>query len=196
MSKLLLYQTKILGLISIFLQFGDYFFYFRGLINKTAKPHFFTWFIWGISMWIVFFIQYSNGAEAGSWATAVSGIFTSIIALVALFQKNFKYSLMDWISLFLAFVALTLWLWFNEALYAIVLIVFIDLVGYIPMLKKSYKDPFSEPILAWMFSSIKYIPAIMAMGNISFITILYPLTLIMVNSSFTLFLLFRRNKLK
>ncbi len=189
-------MTKVLfGLFAVLLEFGDYIAYFWGIFKQKTKPHFFTWLIWSISIGTAFGIQVVHGAGAGAWATGVNAVACCTIAAIAFFQKNTSYTVIDWAALLVALLALGLWLIEDRPLIAVLLIIMVDASGYVPMFKKSFRDPRSEPILAYIFASVKYIPALLAMGNFTLLTALYPTSIAFFNMSFALFLFIRQKQL-
>src|SRR3954469_11916117 len=98
-----------LGLLAIVIGLISYANYFRSIYNGHAKPHAFSWFIWGLLTGIGFFVLILSGGGAGSWEMGLSFIFCLIIAAIGLRQGHVTYSKFDWISLAGAILAIVLW---------------------------------------------------------------------------------------
>lgn len=185
-----------ISLFGVLLTIIGYYAYIKDIYLGKTKPHFFSWFIWGILTIIVFFIQYYEGGGIGTWVTATTGIITLFIAFFALGNKNNNIVKSDWISFSLALLTLPLWFFTENPLYSLLLIVFIDALGYIPTVRKSWNDPYSETLLHHFISGIKFIPAIVTLENFIFLTYFYPFFLLIANLSFCILLLLRRKKIK
>lgn len=188
--------SLVFAILAVILQFGDYAFYFRGIVKGETKPHFFTWIVWSIVMWITFAIQLENGAGVGSWGLGVAASASSIVACVAFLQKQIIYTRLDWISLFFAGISLVLWLIYDQPLLSLLLLIAIDFFAYIPTFRKAYSLPYSEPALAFCFASCKYIPTLFALESFNLLTALYPATLVFFNAVIVVFLLWRRSVIK
>jgi hypothetical protein len=55
-------------------------------------------------------------------------------------------SKIDWIFLFIAIVSLFAWYFSSNALVAVIILTFMNVVGFAPTIRKSYSQPFSEGI--------------------------------------------------
>ena len=169
-----------------------YYAYIKDMYLGKTTPHFFSWFIWGLLTSIVFFIQYSEGGGIGTWVTATTGIITLLIAFFALGNKNNNIVRSDWVSFSLALFALPLWFFTENPLYSLLLIIGIDALGYIPTIRKSWNNPYSETLIHHFLSGVKFIPAIFTLEHFSFVTSAYPIFLVVVNLSFCFMLIVRR----
>ncbi|USN59294.1 MAG: hypothetical protein H6767_04430 [Candidatus Peribacteria bacterium] len=85
-----------------------------------------------------------------------------------------------------------MYLTITDKLYALLFVIFIDMLGYIPTMRKSYGDPYSENITVWMMSTIKYILSIFALVEFSLYTLAYPVFLIGFNSILLAILILKR----
>jgi predicted nucleotidyltransferase len=68
----------------------------------------------------------------------------------------------------------------------------IDVFGYIPTFRKSYKDPWSETLATWVLFAMADIFSILALSKYNFLTVTYLATITVVNISFFIFCTSRR----
>jgi hypothetical protein len=169
-----LYFKQSLGIIAIFLTFIGSAPYIRAILLNKIKPHIFTWIIWGITTLIVFIAQIYSGSGAGSWAIGVSGVITIIIAILAYYKKSDdSIAKIDWLFLLAALSAIPLWYATSNPLYAVLILTIIDLIGYLPTLRKAYHQPFEEQLTIFVVMTIRNFISIAALDNYNFTNILF-----------------------
>jgi hypothetical protein len=71
---------------------------------------------------------------------------------------------------------------------------FADLVGYYPSIKKARRKPFNDSTTSFALNSVKFVPALFAMGSYSLATCLYPATLVVMNGYVAILLMQGRKK--
>jgi len=89
-----------------------------------------------------------------------------------------------------------LWAVVKTPLYSVILVTVADFFGFIPTLRKTYFRPYEETLSTYALSGAKYGIALFAMNNISLITSLYPLYLIVANGVFVVLAIIRRRQIK
>jgi hypothetical protein len=162
------------------------------LMRGRIKPHVFSWLIWAIVTGIGFAAQWSANGGPGAWVNAFNSFCCVVIFLLSLKRGHRQFVTLDWIVLLLAFLAIILWWQTGQALTAVILVCFADVIGYIPTLRKTYHSPYSESLLIYWCSVIYQALAIAALSSYSLTTVLYPATLFTVNILFNLTVLWRR----
>ena len=170
--------------------------YLRDLRAHKIKPHLFSWVVWSLMTLIYFFAQVSGGAGIGALTTAITGIMTIYIAIVAFRHSDKIIKRVDWISLAISLIALVSWVATNNPVFAVVLISISDFAGFLPTVRKSYLEPYSETLSLYFMAGIKHILVIFSLQQITLTTSFYTFVLIIENCLFVLMLLYRRNKLK
>lgn len=179
------WASTVLGLIA-FLPYA------YALYKGQAKPHCFTWFLWGLMMAIAFFAQIKGGAGAGAWITAASAFAYTGIGFYGLFHGEKTITRTDWITLAFALAAIPLWYITNNPLYSVLLISAIDVMAFIPTYRKSWTKPFEEPISTFAITAVALGLSIVAMDDINIITAFYPATLALTDVVFVILLITRR----
>ncbi len=186
----------VLGIIATLIGLFSYIPYFRDLILKKTKPHVFTWLIWGVLTAIAFVAQLSANGGPGAWVNGITTItcFVNVGFALKYGKKNIKP--IDVLCLSLAVIAICWWIFAKDALVSIILVTIADILGFIPTFRKAYSDPYSETLITYFLSSTKYLISLFALINFSQVTIIFPLYLVIANSTFGVFSLIRRVQLK
>jgi len=182
----------ILGYTATLVAFISFVPYFRDIFKNKTKPHAFSWFIWGLLAFIAFGIQVGEKSGAGAWVNAMDGLMCFAICILALVKGERKFVLLDWISLIGAFIGIFLWQIIDQPLLAILMVMLTDAFGFVPTFRKGYLKPFEETLFTYLLSAFKFVFALFAFDSWNLTIILYPLWLILLNSSFVLFLFVRR----
>ena len=136
----------IIGTIAVILTFVGYFPYIADIFRGKTKPHLFSWLIWGITTGIVYALQVSAGAGAGSWVTLCLTIIMVFILLISFKRGEKNIKRVDVIFLALALLSLPLWLLVKQPVLSIILLSVIDISGFVPTIRKSWNSPYSETL--------------------------------------------------
>lgn len=172
----------ILSIFAIAIGFIWYYPYFRDIYKWKTKPHTFSWFIWWIITWIGFMIQVFEKWWFWSLVLWTVSMTCFTIAIIWIYQKQIKYHILDWFSLFWALTAIFLWLTIKNPLYSVLLISFIDFLAFIPTCRKIYLNPNSETLSTWYMMNIRMFLWIIALEIYSFNTVFYPLIIFTINA--------------
>lgn len=184
-----------LGIIAVIIGIIAYIPYFRTLLNGKTKPHAFTWLVWAVLTAIAFFGQLAGNGGAGTWATGFTAVVSFIIFGYAIVKGVRDFPLADWLALAGCVLALGLWALTNDPLTAIILVTIIDLLAFIPTFRKSYNKPYSEPAFTYALSAVKFGIALLALQELSAVTVLYPASLVITNGLFVAMLVVQRRRL-
>lgn len=187
---------NVIGIIAIGIAIISYIPYFRDIFAGKTKPHAFSWLVWGVLSAIAFLGQIADGGGAGAWVLGFTAVVTLSIFFIALKKGEKNIKAFDWFCLIGAGITLILWLITNEPLLSVVLVTIIDLLGFIPTIRKSYSKPHQETLITYMLSTVKYGLAIIALQNYSLVTVLFPLAMVIVHILFVGLLIIRRRQVR
>lgn len=185
----------ILGALSVVIGIVSFLPYFRDIYRGTTKPHPFSWLIWGILDTTVFAAQIAKGAGAGSWATAVTLLFTFIIAGVSFKSGEKRITRVDWLCLFGGFSGIALWSLTDDPLLAVIVVTVTNSLAMIPTIRKSFTRPHEETLSMYALAVAKWVPSVLAMESWSAANWLFPVSLIFWNSAMVAILVHRRSSL-
>ncbi len=185
----------LISIIAVVLVFLGYIPYLKDTIKGTTRPHVFSYFLWSLITLVVFGIQIKNGGGAGSYITLmlVFVIFTTFLLSLKNGKKDIKK--IDYLFLVLTLLAIGLWLIIKQPLLSIILLCTIDILAFVPTVRKSWVDPYSETLSLYTITAARHTLAVIALSEITVITALFPTTWIFANALFALVLIYRRKKI-
>jgi len=192
---LLEYQI-ILGIIATIIGVVCFIPYFNGIIKKKVKPHAFSWLIWGIIQTTVFFAQISKGGGAGAWRNGVGAILILTIFVIAIFRGEKEITKLDKICLISALFGIVLWLITTNPVWSVIIVSVADAIGYLPTMRKSYKNPYQESATIFGLSAISLFISLFALGSINITTVLYPISIGIADTLLVILIIAKRRTIK
>lgn len=183
---------EIWGIISIVLALVSLVPYVWVTLKGTNKPHLFSWIIWTLLTGIAFALQYSEGAGAGAWSGFVTTILSLIITILAIKYGEKNITRSDWVVFIAALAAIPLWLMTDNALLAVIWVSVIDSIGFIPTFRKSWHKPYEEMLFHSIVATIKYITILLALEIVSPSTLIYTVSMLVMNGLLVAMLIYRR----
>ena len=179
------------GITAIVLSVVAYVPYIRDVVRKKTKPHAFSWLVWLIITLVIAFAQLAEGGGWGAIHNFTTAITCTIILVYALANKDKNITRSDIVFLALALVSIPLWAVTKQPVWSIILLTLIDLFAFYPTVRKSWSDPGSETVSSYTMAGIKYGLSLLAISTYSFATLLYPVTLVLINLLFVTLLVWR-----
>ncbi|NTV44698.1 MAG: hypothetical protein HGA67_03310 [Candidatus Yonathbacteria bacterium] len=166
--------------------------YVRDTLKGKTRPHAYSWFVWFLTMGIA-----TVGAwyGEGGWGAVSMIVFTVIVGLNFILSLRFgtrDITRGDTVTLAAALLAIAFWFVLDSPLWSVLLATAIDLIGYIPTIRKTWRDPSSETPSTWLFSVIGDMFALLALSAYNVLTVTYLAAIIMVNSIVFLVVVARR----
>ncbi len=190
-----MHVKTIISILAIILIIIGYIPYIRDTLKGKTKPHIFSWFIWSITTGIVYALQVSAGAGVGAWVTLCITLILILVFLLSIKNGNKGIKKIDIVFLIIALATIPLWLLVKQPVISISLLAIIDILGFVPTIRKSWNDPYSETLSLYTITTFRHGLAIFALEKINFITILYPIIWVAINAIFAIILIVRRRKL-
>jgi hypothetical protein len=126
--------------------------------------------------------------------TGVTAVTCLAILVLSFFFGERKITISDWTCLALALFALVLWKNANDVFLAMIIIVIVDTLGFIPTFRKSFSKPYEETLSTYLIVIGKHILTLLALQVYTPTTILYPSILFLTNFLFVIMLVIRRKK--
>lgn len=182
----------ILGIAAVGLNILAFVPYIVDILRGKTKPHLYSWLIWALITGIVFIGQHSEGAGAGAWVTGITTCINAVICLLAFKWGTADITLSDKICLASALAILVLWMVSNSMLLSIVLVTIVDVLAFVPTIRKILKAPHQETFITYPISSIRCLLGIAAIANYSMVTYLYPIAMLAMYVLITGILLYVR----
>ncbi|MFZ1988041.1 MAG: hypothetical protein WAV21_03370 [Minisyncoccia bacterium] len=169
--------------------------YLKDALAGRVKPHPYTWFIWSIVSMTTFFGGLAKGAGIGAIPTGIAEGFTVGIFLVSLkylFQERMQHiRTIDNYFLAVALLGLIPWVLTKDPTISVVIVVGIDLVAFIPTLRKTWMHPETEKPLLYGMNVGRHALTLLSLGSYNIATTIHSVAMIAIN---TLMVLFIRKK--
>jgi hypothetical protein len=165
----------VLSFFAIALTFVAYFPYIRSILRNESRPHVFSWVVWGLTTFVVFFAQLQDGGGRGAWPIGVSGLISIGVAFLAWRQhESNSITAADWIFFWIALGSILLWYFTSTPLWSVITLTVAEVLGFGPTLRKVYDRPYEEKLTFWYLLTARNLIAIAALDHLSWITILFP----------------------
>ena len=167
--------------------------YLRDIFGNTTKPHSYTWFVWSVLQIIVAAAMWKGGAGWAIASSVIGAVFCMLIFLLSLKYGTKNITVFDRICLAGSLLALVAYLVFQDPLLSVVLVTLTDMLGFLPTLRKAYREPGTETASTHLISSVSCAFALLALGRFTLTTALY-LSVIMVLDAICGFTVLARSK--
>ncbi len=187
---------QLFGAAAVLIAIVSYIPYFHHIFQGKTKPHALTWLVWTVFTGMGFVQQWMNGGGAGSWAMGITALLCLAVFLLSLKYGEKEITLFDWLSLLGAAVALVIWFFSQDPVLAMLLVALVDLLGFLPTVRKSYYKPYEETLLTYFLTFVKYLIVLFALESYSLSTWLYPVFVLLTHISFVLMVEWRRRKIQ
>ena len=190
-------DIKILfGLIAVVCEFAAAVIYYRDIYRGNTKPHLYTVIIWSLVMTVGFLGITVGGGEAGTWALALSTLVMVSLIPISLKWGTTDITNTDRIFLVLALITILPWILTKNPLWSVMLVALIDALGIIPTIRKTYNEPTSEALPAWILAVARSTCQIIALGAYTATTLMYPIELVIADGILVLVIIIRLRSAK
>lgn len=186
--------TALFGMLSTLMVLASRIFYFKSIFKNGAKPHAFSWLIWGTISAVGFAAQVAEGAGPGAWARGFACATCFLLVGIGYMRGDRSYSKSDWVTLIVSLSAIPLWVITKSPLGSVILVCIIDTVGYLPTLRKAWVKPHEEPAAGYAFFAVGALLSLFAIEHFTPSTWLYPVVMVLSNTAMTFFLILRRQQ--
>ncbi len=170
--------------------------YFRDIFAKKTKPHLYTWLIWTVTQGTAAVALIYGGGKFGSISLIVGTVLVLAISTLSFRYGTKNITRNDTILLVVAFFAIIIWWILKSPLLSVIMITIIDVIGFIPTIRKSYTEPYSETISFWIMMIIIDILSIVSNAQYNFLTVTYLAMLTIGNTTVAVVCLSRRKVLQ
>ncbi len=148
--------------------------YIKDIFKNKTKPERISWLIWSILGSISFFSQLEKGASDSLILTGAQTIGDLLIFILAIKHGVGGFLKRDVVALIGAGLGLFLWYLTKEAAVTLLIVIFIDAIGAVLTVIKSYEKPETETISAWILTFVGGALACIAVGSFNLILLVFP----------------------
>ncbi|NBV83767.1 hypothetical protein EBR57_06580 [bacterium] len=152
--------------------------YIRTILTGQTRPHVFSWVIWAITTLLVGCGQWAAKGGVGAWPTAVSGLLTVGVAIMAYTRKGDRSILpIDWVFFVIALLAIPIWAVTADPFWSVLILTAVDILGFLPTIRKVYSDPYCENLTTYWILFFRNIVAAAALESYSATTLMFPIAM-------------------
>ncbi len=167
--------------------------YVKDLFKGRVHPHPYTWGIWTIVSCVTFFGQLQKGAGIGAIPTGVAEAFTILIFICSLWflwrGKNVGHiRTVDHYFLAIALAGLIPWIYTSDPTLSIIIVVAIDVIAFIPTLRKTWLHPHTEQPLLYEMNVTRHALTLASLGAYNIATTLHSVAMIATNILMSIFI--------
>jgi hypothetical protein len=171
--------------------------YLRDIFKGRVKPHPYTWFIWSIVSMTTFFGGLAKGAGIGALPTGIAEGFTIIIFLFSLRYlfdgKTGHIRREDNYFLAVCLLGLIPWLLTKDPTISVVIVVLIDIIAFIPTLRKTWSHPETEKPLLYEMNVTRHVLTLFSLQSYNIATTFHSVAMICTNTLMTAFIKARKS---
>lgn len=182
----------ILGTISFLIPIIGIIPYIINIIKGKTVAHVYTWLIWAILQTITVIAQIKNGAGFGV-AYGVAGVLVCYSVVFLSLKNGFKHiKKIDTFCLILALISMFVYVGLKNPLLAVIMATATNFIGFLPTLRKTFVDPTSETMSAYLSGGIGALLSILALQNYTLITSLYLINIILTDTLLIGIMIFKK----
>lgn len=183
---------EILSAIAILLTFVAYIPYYRDILKGKTHPHIYTWSLWGLLTILIVALQFIGGAGPSTWVTAAAGVMCIGVIILG-FKGGKKYiTKSDTAIALLALLAIIFWLFVDQPVVSLILVIVADLLAFIPTIRKAWKKPYTETLSLYVTNSIRFLLALAAVETYTFLSAGWIIAWVVANVIFSILIVWRR----
>ena len=166
--------------------------YIIDIFKGTTKPHSYTWLIWTILQTVGVVAMIKGGAGIGVSSLVIGAVLCGFVFILSLFYGTHNIKIFDKICLIGAFMAIGIYIFLHSALFSVMIVVITDLIGFLPTIRKTYDEPYTETTLTYILSSLSSLFALGALSIFTFTTSFYLISLVITNMVCAIVIILRR----
>ncbi len=179
------YET--IGIIAGILAIGGYIPYIYSILAGKTRPNRATWFIWTIVGGLLAFSYIAEGDQNSIWLPLGYFLGPLITAILSLRYGYAEWTRLDTFCIVAAAISIIPWILADNATMTLLINLAIDSTGAIPTLVKTYREPETEDLTAWMIFFIANTLQLFAISMWN-LAALYPVYLFLLAGSIVLFI--------
>ncbi len=187
---------EILTIFSIALIFIGYIPYIRNIFRGKTHPHIFSWIIWSILNFCLFWLQLEAWAGFASWIVLFLWMNSTFIAFISYKYGKRDIRKIDIFFFIVALLAIPVWLILDQALFSTIIVTGIGILAFAPTIRKTWIHPYSETVSTYCITTFRHVLTLLALSQYNIITMIFPGIWVLINASFLMMIWYRRSKMK
>lgn len=149
-------STSLLLMLAVLIPIATEGRYIYSILKGKTKPSFVAFLIFSVEISVIFCASYALGARESLVLIGTFTILHIITAFLALKYGYVRFSKFNIVCLILSAFGIVLWLVTDNAWYALLLEIAVDITGYLVLSRKLYICPTTEDSYTWGMSVFAY----------------------------------------
>lgn len=166
--------------------------YIIDIIKGKTKPNIASWLTWTLLLLIGTAGAFAAHEVRSALLTTGDLVGTGLILLLGVKYGIAEFSKFDFFCQAGALLGLVLWFVFNSPTIGIVAVIAVDLLGSLPTLRHSWKNPKEETWQTFVIVSLASVITLITLTNFNVASLAYPGYLLVINLSFASVVIYRR----
>jgi hypothetical protein len=190
-SKGGIYMTnfqEIAGILAGVLSLVGYIPYIYATVKGETRPNKATWMIWTLVGGLLAFSYLAQQGLSSSWLPLGYFVGPFIVAILSFWYGYSSWTKLDIICVIAAIISIVPWVLSDNATMTLLINLLIDSLGAIPTLIKTYHEPETEDLNAWLIFFIANTIQLFAVTTLN-LAVLYPIYLFLLAGSLVIFIL-------
>lgn len=189
-------MKELIGSVAVILTFIAYIPYYRDILSGKTRPHVYSWSLWSLLTILIVALQIQGGAGPATWVTAAAGLLCVGVVLLSLKNGKRDITRSDTVVAALSLLAIVFWLFIHQPELALTLVILADLLAFIPTVRKSYIDPYSETLSLYVTNALRFGLTLLAVEHYTYLSSGWVIAWVAGNTLLSLLLIVRRMKLR
>ena len=185
---------SVAGVIAGGISLLAYLLYNLAIFRGETKPNRATWWILTVVGLLILTSYYAEGARETIWVPLAYVLGPLVIAILSIKRGQGGWTYFDKWCLAGSGISVLLWFLTSQPFIALCINIFIDFLGLLPTIKKSYEKPESEDRTAWVVEVIANAINLLAVKSWIVTLYIYPVYLVVINSVVAILLIIGRSK--
>lgn len=173
-------MKEIIGIIAGGLNLSALIVYFAYTLQGKLQPNRAGWAIWTVESVLLFTSYRASGAIDTAWVPLGDLIGIGSVAILSIWYGEGGSDPLERWCLAGTLISIPIWIATQSSLSALLINLFIDFLGVLPMAKKAYLHPQSEPIVPWLLFLAGNSLNLFAVNHLNFSIIIYPIAMTMI----------------
>ena len=182
------------GLLSGVIASAGFIPYIVSVLRKRTKPHPISWTLWAIVGFLILISYWGSGARETIWLALINFLGPLTVAFFSIRYWDRGFTRFDYACLGIGLFGVLLWIIYRSAPLALTFSIAADLFANLPTIKKSYADPKSENLTAWIIFVSANLISLLAIRVWTYGVALYPIYQIISSGSVLFVVLFKKPK--
>jgi hypothetical protein len=170
--------------------------YIANTMRGQTRPNTVSWLTWMFLHVIATFAAFSSGAIQTAIFTSAAALSTGVIAAISLRFGVRRYTRFDMICQLLSVVGLGIWLLTDKPLFAMIIVMAVNLIAALPTIRHAWNEPDRETWQTFALSVIASTITLVAIAQYNFISLAYPIYFFACDGAIAVVILTRRHASK